>query len=157
MPAFEGRYEVSSDGQIRSVDRRNSIGHRRSGKLLRTALSGRYLAVKLFKNGQRRHVRIHRLVLAAFRGVRYGLQSRHLNGNSRDNRVENLSWGTAQENADDQKRHGRVSAKLTKEKVMEIRKRYAAGESRFSLADEFLVTAGNIWLIIRRRSWKHIA
>jgi len=54
----------------------------------------------------RRHY-VHQLVLETFVGPRpEGRQCRHLNGNSLDNRLENLSWGTASEDNYDRVRHG---------------------------------------------------
>lgn len=50
--------------------------------------------------------------------------------------------------------HG--SAKLTTEKVIEIRRRYGEGESAGVLAVEFNVSASTICNIAARRIWKHI-
>lgn len=59
-------------------------------------------------------VLIHQLVLAVFVGTRpEGLVVRHLNGNSRDNRLSNLAYGTAAQNAQDAIAHG-VNANLNK-------------------------------------------
>lgn len=54
---------------------------------------------------------VHRAVLFAFVGApAKGLVARHLNGDKRDNRIENLAWGTSQENAQDRSRHRREAA-----------------------------------------------
>lgn len=59
-------------------------------------------------------VLVHQLVLAEFVGPRpTGLVVRHLNGNSRDNRLSNLVYGTAAQNAQDAIAHG-VNANLNK-------------------------------------------
>lgn len=50
---------------------------------------------------------VHRLVLGAFVGpCPAGMECRHLNGDSTDNRVENLAWGTHVENVKDVIAHG---------------------------------------------------
>lgn len=50
----------------------------------------------------------HRLVLEAWRGLQpeWADSCRHLNGVRDDNRLSNLEWGTAQDQADDKSRHG---------------------------------------------------
>lgn len=52
-------------------------------------------------------------------------------------------------------RHGR--AKLTEEKVREIRRRYAAGGvSYLDLANEYDLSNGTISAVISRRTWRHV-
>ena len=49
---------------------------------------------------------VHHLVLLAFVGkCPYGQETRHMNGNPKDNRLVNLRWGTHKENMEDKKRH----------------------------------------------------
>jgi hypothetical protein len=50
-----------------------------------------------------------------------------------------------------------AAARLTEEVVAEIRRRYAGGESSPSLALAFGTTRGNIWLIVKRKAWCHVA
>lgn len=55
-------------------------------------------------------VYVHTLVMLAFRGpCPPGYQCRHLNGDPADNRLGNLRWGTAKENARDRDLHGRTA------------------------------------------------
>lgn len=52
-------------------------------------------------------------------------------------------------------RHGH--AKLTDEKVREIRRRYATGDETFlSLANDYDVSNGTICAVIHRRTWRHV-
>jgi len=51
--------------------------------------------------------------------------------------------------------HG--SAKLTEEKVVEIRRRHSEGEAVKALAAEFGVNPSTVSNIVARRIWKHIA
>ena len=111
---WEGEYEVSDTGQVRSLDRTQTLknGQRRSyrGRLLRpqaTNPSGLHLQVQLRRPGEYRFYRVHQLVLTAFVGpCPDGLMCRHRNGNGHDNRIENLVWGTAEENQQDRVEHG---------------------------------------------------
>lgn len=101
IKGFEGLYEISDQGRIKSLRRDrlmhpgvvNEIGH------LQARLSQRGGAV--------RYAYVHRLVLESFVGpCPDGMQCRHLNGNAADNRLENLRWGTASEDNHDRVRHG---------------------------------------------------
>ena len=104
-------YEVSSLGQVRSTDRvvpaKNGSTAVRRGKVLSPATHRGYLAVRLRNASRDRTVKVHTLVLEAFVGPKPdGLEARHLNGNSTDNRADNLVWGTRSENNLDRVAHG---------------------------------------------------
>lgn len=119
---WEGLYEVSDLGRVRSLDRvwvqpapRSGAPHeyRYRGRVL---TGGRdaygYVVVHLRRPPQTARSwchKVHQLVLAAFVGPRPAdrPQTRHLNGNQIDNRLTNLQYGTALENAADRVRHGR--------------------------------------------------
>ncbi len=95
-------YEASGLGRIRSNRRKRS-------RIMTPSLTGTYLAVCLRADTSRgkRTVTVHSLVAEAFHGPRpSGLEVRHLNGDSADNRVVNLSYSTHGENLRDRARHG---------------------------------------------------
>lgn len=109
---FEGWYEVSDRGVVRSVDRTviyvngNSVFHKGQIMSMVTKRSGHF-AVGLRRNsgGFRRYV--HRLVLEAFVGpCPEGLIACHNNGDPTDNRLENLRWDTPSSNMFDKQAHG---------------------------------------------------
>ena len=65
-----------------------------------------YHMVELWVNRVRYKMNVHRIILETFSGPRPdGYECRHLNGDSFDNRLENLKWGKPQENADDRVKH----------------------------------------------------
>jgi hypothetical protein len=102
---FEGFYEVSTDGQIRSRPRPGTKGGLLTPKV-RDDDSG-YLSVGLYATGREETHRIHNVVLIAFVGPRpQGMVARHLDGDPTNNRLDNLCWGTSSENNIDQVRHG---------------------------------------------------
>lgn len=112
IPGLKSWYEVSNDGRMRSVDHVTidfgGNGHSRrvrhiKGRILKTLLNKEgYLQVGL----EGRTIGIHRAVALAFLGDSNGRESCHNNGNSLDNRLSNIRWGTRSENALDAVQHG---------------------------------------------------
>ena len=103
-------YEVSSLGRVRSVDR--TVPHPRSGQLtlrgrvLRANIAGNHRGYPTVHLGQNNTKTVHSLVALAFLGPPEGRQVRHLNGDPHDNRLENLAYGTVEDNMADMVRHG---------------------------------------------------
>ena len=125
-----------------------------------------YVKYMLKDSDEKKHlVPGHRLVLLAHVGpCPDGMETRHLNGIRSDNALSNLRWGTHQENADDQRRHGTQSrgeghgnAKLTERDVREIRRLRAGGEKLAGLGERFGVHNSMIHMIVNRQRWKHVA
>lgn len=109
---YEGHYEVSSRGRVRSQDwdvvRKDGTSFRKKGRVLRPHLSKRgYLAVALHKSGRQQTRTVHRLVAQAFiPNPGDSPVVRHLNDVPTDNRLENLAWGTQSDNIKDAVRNG---------------------------------------------------
>jgi hypothetical protein len=103
IPGWEGAYEASNLGRVRSLR-----GGHRWGRVLKPHIrttSGGYPQVSLGLNGT---TCVHVCVAGAFLGPRPpGHQVRHLDGDPLNNRVENLAWGTPSENQHDKIQHGR--------------------------------------------------
>jgi hypothetical protein len=110
------------------------------------------------------HKFVHHLVLETFVGARpAGHQCRHLDGDRRNNRLENLAWGTRQENAQDKIRHGTATigernggAKLTESQAREILSLSQHGYSRRQLSEIYGVTAAAVSMLIHGVTWKHL-
>ena len=101
--------------------------------------------------------RVHNLVTQVFIGLRpKGLVNRHLDGNPKNNRIENLQYGTYLENENDKKRHGTWDTRcaLTPDKALLIREKAAAGKKRKHLAAEFEVSVVTIGRIITNKIWR---
>lgn len=91
---YEGLYEVSNLGRVRSVDRYDSLGHFRESIILRQHLDHNgYKFVALFKDGKRKSIKIHRIVAMAFIPNPNNLpQVNHIDENKINNNVDNLEW-----------------------------------------------------------------
>jgi hypothetical protein len=108
IPGYEGVYEVSDLGRVRSMPRRLSDGRMWKGRVLRpTPQPSGHLHVTLSLAGEPSNVLVHRLVLAAFIGpcpVR--MEGCHADGDPSNNRLANLRWDTKPANAEDSIAHG---------------------------------------------------
>lgn len=94
---YEGYYEVSSLGRIKSLPRNGTIS---SSKILKEHLVNGYNCPMLQKNGVKKFEKVHRLVAKAFIPNPYNLPVvNHKDGNRSNNAVENLEWCTYSENS----------------------------------------------------------
>lgn len=168
IPGYEGFYEASSTGRIRSIDRVvDTYSHRaarparqrRKGKVLSQNIGHHgYLLTCLNSHGRSATKRVHMLVCAAFHGSRPdGMEACHSDGNKINNRSDNLRWDTPLGNAADKIAHGtdargakNGNAKLLPDQVLAIRD---SAMSVKSLSDAYGVTPDNIRLIRARKIW----
>lgn len=100
---YEGLYEISSYGNIRSLNRKVWNGtnyHIKKGQDIKTFIGDDgYVIVQLSKNGVSKTMRVHRLVALTFLSTIEGKDFiDHINTIRTDNRVENLRWVTRTEN-----------------------------------------------------------
>jgi hypothetical protein len=150
---FEGIYEVSSHGNVRSIK------SKQLKKITIDKTTNRPF-MNLWKNNKGTTVRVHKLVLEAFVGkCPKGLECCHNDGNCLNNHVNNLRWDTHKSNIHDRIIHGTSNrgercgtAKLTLEQVKKIRK-----DDRLQriIAEEYGVKQSLISRIKNGVLWKH--
>jgi hypothetical protein len=108
---FEGYYEVSDRGHVRSVGRtvtrRNGSPIPVRSRVLKPFRMGGHLAILLERHPVRRRARVSNLVLEAFvRPRRDNTAARHKDGDIDNNALSNLSWGSLKgRNASAKKTH----------------------------------------------------
>jgi hypothetical protein len=113
---FEGLYEVSDMGDIRSITRQvenshtgNKIGKRIiKSRIMRPASGSNNITLR--KNGKNYYFRLHQLILRAFIGPPPSVKEshgRHLDDTTSNNKLLNLAWGSPKDNYDDAVRNGK--------------------------------------------------
>lgn len=106
----------------------------------------------------RQNVSAHRFVLEIQgKVIPQGYEACHRCDNPPCVRPDHLFIGTRADNMQDCIKKRRHSAKLTPEKVIDIRKRRIEGASITSLASEYHVHIATIRHVINRQFWKHVA
>jgi len=103
IPEYEGLYQVSNFGNVRSVERvagKNNTTRNIKGTSIEMCIDkGGYLFVRLWSCNSWKNFKVHRLVLRAFRPSNNDiLDVNHIDGNKKNNRISNLEWCTRAEN-----------------------------------------------------------
>ena len=126
--------------------------------------SAGYKALRLVRNGKSHKRFVHRLVLETFIGKpKRGQQCRHLNGDRKDPRLENLVWGTRSENQMDRVNHGtdhrgekHGMAKYSKSQVLAI-KSLCKVMKRKDIAENLNIPTSTVISICLDRTWSWLA
>lgn len=148
---YEGRYEVSDRGQVRSLVTTN--GFRRAPLVLRARVHPKtgYVEVHIspYRCGSPANQSVHLLVLYTFVGPRpSGMQCHHIDSDRANNRLSNLEWVTTQENVQ------RSSlCVLCREDIIEIR---SSPEPHKAMSLRYGVTRECIRLIRLGRVWSNV-
>jgi hypothetical protein len=168
---FDNQYEISSFGQIRSIDgyviRKNGWKYFRKGKILKPSKHQGYFKGAVCVNKKMVSYKIHRLVAECFLDKESEfLEVNHKNGIKTDNTVDNLEWVTRQENIQhciDNKLQTAFkgeevgNSKLKENEVLDIRKKFIPRVySRAKLAKEYNVSQATIKDILHKRTWRHL-
>lgn len=95
IPGYEGLYQVSNIGRVKSLARKNSNVCLKTRILTERVNQNGYILYCLQKNKERKWNRVHRLVAACFipNPNNYPVVN-HIDGNKTNNKIENLEWCT---------------------------------------------------------------
>jgi hypothetical protein len=171
VPGYEGCYEVSNLGNVRSLDRiipwKNST-RRIKGKMCSQPTEGHngYKTVRVCRNWITKGWLTHRLVAEVFvPNPENKPVVNHKDGNKENNAAINLEWVTHSENAQHVYTLGRRkstagtangNARLTDIQLQQIKKRYATGNvTQDQLAYEYGVCKDTIWRHVKGTKRKH--
>ncbi len=169
IPGFSN-YAISKDGKVWSKPRKELRGHVLKGKWLKPGKTkDGYLFIILTKDFQQYAHRIHRLILETYVGpCPAGMECRHLDGNSTNNQLGNLKWGTPKENHQDsiqhrtyiglkQKGEKHPLSKLKEKDVRMIIYMYRTGLFLCQeIAKIYKVVPNTVSRIVNKKRWKHL-
>lgn len=166
IQGYEGLYQVSCSGLVKSLERINNQNHRIKECFIKPTKAGKgYLKAKLCKGKDTKCFYIHRLVASAFcQKPTSANQVNHIDGNKANNFARNLEWITAKGNVQHALVKGLIPwigagshyAKLTEEKVAEILTLLRKGEiTATAIAKQFNVSNGCISMIANGKTWKY--
>ena len=176
---YEGYYQVSNLGNVRSIDHQTIKKNRWSGTTVQS-IKGRVLKQGL--NGGRKGTKypcviltignsstqigysVHRLVAIAFVPNPYSkLEVNHKDGNKLNNYFNNLEWCTRKENVQHSVNAGSIFrdgvhplAKITLSKVIEIKKQLSDGIKQCEIARQHNIKQYTVQNISSGKTWKHI-
>lgn len=176
---YEGLYQVSNFGNIKSLDRivkkPNGVSYLRKGKICTQSKSNLgYMTVGFTVNNKKVNKYVHRLVAEAFiTNMNNYPQVNHIDCDKTNNRMYNLEWCTNSQNHIHASKNGlnklhlhRVAysgeengrSLLTKKQVLEIKQKYIPYKySAKKLSKEYNVSESCITHILNNTSWKEIS
>lgn len=164
IPGYEGRYQASSLGRIKSLKRKvRSVNHYTGKEFFRTVNErilrpGRYcknghVSVVLGRGSNGRPV--HQLIMRTFVGEPpEGQEVLHINGDPLDNRLHNLRYGSRTENILDVYKQGGRWRKLSTDDVIAIRFMIFCGVSGADIARRYGISQQTVSGIKKRRIFK---
>lgn len=175
IAGFEGYYQVSDHGRIRSSERfvdvapsnQAPLGYKRRirSRILKPGLGqdGRQ-SVTLWKRHKSIQIMVHRAVLLSFEGpCPDGMEGCHGDGNAGNNRLSNLRWDTPVNNNADKRRHGTHLqgsmlswAVLKEDDIPIIKAAFRSGETQTSIAARYGVLQPAISRAISGKRWSHV-
>jgi len=172
IKGYEGNYEVSSKGRVKSVGRfvqyrENHKGFRPERILKPRTPKDKYPYYVFSVNKKRKTVKQHRLVAENFiLNPKKKKYVNHINGIKTDNRVENLEWCTAKENVNHAIKTGLRNGvkgekshycKLKKEQVLKIKNLIKETDfSQKKIGKMFGVSQSQIYRIKTGKNWSHL-
>ncbi len=148
IKGYEGLYQVSDLGRIKSLSRVCLRGYLLPEKILKTWFDKGYECVSLVKDRNRRNFKVHRLVIESFNPVigMEKLDCNHKDEDKTNNRLENLEWMTRKENLNYGTHNQKISeAHSVPILCVELGRVY---DSIQAAAIEFDHSRGNIWRVL---------
>lgn len=163
IPGYEGKYQASTMGRIRSMDRSvlgkchytgKTFLRRIKGRILRPGRSSKSGHLSVVLGHGKPGSPVHQLILLTFIGKKpENKEVLHTNGDPTDNRLENLRYGTRTENILDVYKQGKKWRKLSVDDVREIRFGMSCGIKGKELAVMYHVSEETISRIKNRRTF----
>ena len=114
IDGYEGSYQVSNYGRVRSKDRVSFSGRKLKGRVLKQKVNKGYYVIGLYKDGKQFGETVSRLVANAFiPNSENKPEVNHIDENKANNHANNLEWVTPKENSNHGTRNSKVIPYLT--------------------------------------------
>lgn len=163
LQGFPG-YRIGSDGSVWSCLVHSGRMTDKWTRLAGKTRNGYQSVIICLRGGKRRYAKVSRLVMEAFVGKQPShVFVRHLNDDPTDNRLENLAYGSAADNAEDARRNGKLllgekhgCAKITEDVVRKILDMRREGKSYREIRSITGVCTSTACAIAVGRLWKHV-
>ena len=154
IEGYEGLYQVSNLGRVKSLERYN-LGIKNKyikERFLKQHPDGKgYLMVWLYKGTKRKTMKVHRLVAKTFiPNPKQKPQIDHINAERQDNRVENLRWCTEKENSNNP-----ITAKRNGESHFSTKSSCSIRVGQYTLEGELIKEWGCINDVERELNIRH--
>lgn len=159
IKGYEGYYEVSNLGRIRSLDHVDKMGRFYKGQIRSNQNSSNgYKQVCLSKDGEKRIARVHRLVAEAFVDNPNSLtEINHIDEDKANNVASNLEWCTRAYNngygSKPKRGEQHPMRKLSALQVAEIRKRREQGDLLKHIASDYGISISHACALTTGRYW----
>ena len=166
IPGYEGAYQASSWGRVRSLARAvlsgyNKTRNKRERVLASVTHHSGYQIYGLRDGKNSKNYYGHTLILLAFIGPRpEGMVACHHDGNRSNNWLVNLRYATRADNEQDKRRHGTfqegeqaTNVRLSEPDIFRIRERRAAGEDCAAIGADYDMRSGHISKICTGEAW----
>lgn len=174
IKGFEGAYQISEYGVVRSVDREITTKPDRFGRVSNYVKRGKVIAdrrhqfgyrvVTLSFNNIQYTKTVHRLVAISFIDNPENLPLvRHVDGNPENNHFKNLIFGTQKDNMANAMNHGtvecgenRYNAILTNDEVVKIRVEKRGGAKNKELSEKYGISEVRVHKIVTGETWTSV-
>lgn len=156
IEGYEGIYQVSNLGRVKSVDHYDNMNRFWNGKIRKLSLDGKGNYFRVGFTGNKFFL-VHRLVAKAFiSNPDNKPEVNHKDQNKTNNCADNLEWcNRSYNNAYGGRSRGEKNpvCKLTEAQVKEIRERHNNGERTRDIAKDYNVSDSRIADIYKKRTW----
>lgn len=167
IKGFEGKYQISNLGRVKSLDRiTNNRVFKSAVKKLQISNTGYHRVFLCLENRKSKPFSVHRLVAKAFLEHIEGRDIvNHLDGNKLNNIVTNLEWVTVSENTLHSYKNklqvmgigeNNPASKYTEDQIREVKRLSKLGLNRKEISNITKVSKATIHLVLNNKSWAHV-
>jgi hypothetical protein len=115
-----------------------------------------YIGAKVSLNGEKKHLRLHRIIWIAANGIPpRGLCVCHKNNNKKDNKIDNLYLATSSQNLKDAARDGLMlyknKSKFSTDTINKMKKEYKKSHKLKYLSEKYNISKVHLWRIVNNK------